>query len=328
MRHLVLPVVLTALTGPAALAAPSAPAAPQQATESTECTCTCAACQAKHGAAAQAAAAERAAAERVLEVLETELSEVDALVAEEPVEAVLVDVTEAVEVMAVEPAAEPIRIQLPTAAPAPAQPVSPQDRGYLGVALGEDTDGVAITAIMDGSPAESAGVQAGDVLFNVAGSSVLDMDGVRAALEGHAAGEAITIGVMRDGKPVRMRLTLGDRTVLGTSALPAVAELVEVVPGLDRPDPTQWRVRVEAAPEPPADPRAEGPVAVDPLMQGELPRGYEEIVVRRERRPAPGDGAAEARALEARIVALEAELDRLTAKLAAIQSELERRNPR
>ena len=96
-------------------------------------------------------------------------------------------------------------------------------RAYLGVntypvvlpaAAGEAAGrrgGLLITEVEAGSPADHAGLLLGDVLMEVDGEAVADMEGLMAALSEERAGKAVTVRVLRAGQTRETELTLGER---------------------------------------------------------------------------------------------------------------------
>lgn len=94
-------------------------------------------------------------------------------------------------------------------------------RGWLGVsirsipeklarAVGAD-GGAAVDYVDPASPAASSGLQAGDVVVSVDGQAVTDADGLRHAVARHAAGTEVSLEVVRDGAPLALPITLGER---------------------------------------------------------------------------------------------------------------------
>lgn len=71
--------------------------------------------------------------------------------------------------------------------------------------------GARVDSVTDGSPAASAGIEAGDVIVQVAGAPVRSTDELRSALRRHAPGDEITVVVLRDGERLDIAATLGER---------------------------------------------------------------------------------------------------------------------
>lgn len=98
-------------------------------------------------------------------------------------------------------------------------------RGYLGVrsqpvrispgqqqALGrEQSSGLLLVGIEDGSPADSGGLIVGDILVAIAGQAVNDPDELLARLAGDLVGQATPIEVLRGGEPLDVTVTIGER---------------------------------------------------------------------------------------------------------------------
>jgi hypothetical protein len=85
---------------------------------------------------------------------------------------------------------------------------------YLGsipdMAAGE-TAGQRITGVRAGSPADKAGLQAGDVIVELGGKAVKDLYSYTEALYAHKPGETVSIVVVRKGERVTLQATLGTR---------------------------------------------------------------------------------------------------------------------
>jgi hypothetical protein len=90
-------------------------------------------------------------------------------------------------------------------------------RGYgpfFGVVpdFGESTrPGVRVTGVRAGSPAEGAGLRAGDVLVRFGGVQVGTLDDLTFALRSHRAGDEIDVRWVRDGEEQHGRATLQER---------------------------------------------------------------------------------------------------------------------
>lgn len=93
--------------------------------------------------------------------------------------------------------------------PAPPGPVSGV---YLGVAV-EDADGGArIVRVASGSPADEAGLEVGDVITEIDGTTVDDAASLAAAVQERDAGDEVSVTVERDGTSTDVSVTLGDRS--------------------------------------------------------------------------------------------------------------------
>lgn len=72
-------------------------------------------------------------------------------------------------------------------------------------------DGVKLSGVRAGSPAEQAGIRAGDVLVKLGGMEVHDLQGMTDALRAHKPGDVVQVDVLRDGRRVTLTATLGTR---------------------------------------------------------------------------------------------------------------------
>jgi hypothetical protein len=71
--------------------------------------------------------------------------------------------------------------------------------------------GVLVDAVVPGSPAEAAGIEAGDVLVSLAGSSIANLQGYSDLLKSLSPGDTVPAVVQRDGKTVNMDVTVTAR---------------------------------------------------------------------------------------------------------------------
>lgn len=110
------------------------------------------------------------------------------------------------------------------AAAAPA--MEGDSRGY-GAYLGTIPDysateatsgGVKLSDVRPGGPADKAGIRGGDVLVEMAGTRIENLYDMTYALQDHKPGETIEVVVLRNGKRLTLRATLGSR---GGQAAPA-----------------------------------------------------------------------------------------------------------
>lgn len=65
---------------------------------------------------------------------------------------------------------------------------------------GADDGGALINEVMEDSPAEKAGLKAGDVIVKMDGKPVEDVDEIREAIQDKDEGETVAVTVLRDGK--------------------------------------------------------------------------------------------------------------------------------
>lgn len=94
-------------------------------------------------------------------------------------------------------------------------------RGWIGVGL-QDLEpelalqlkaerGVVISQVYADTPAEEAGLEAGDVVYELDGEEVSDSNTLVRAVGSHKPGETIKLGLYRDGKRKQLAVKLGER---------------------------------------------------------------------------------------------------------------------
>jgi uncharacterized iron-regulated protein len=101
----------------------------------------------------------------------------------------------------------------PAAAPEPAEE---GDAGDARPALGlmpdyDSTGGVGVQMVVEGGPAESGGILAGDVIIEVAGHAIEDVQGYMEVLGNLRIGETVEVVVVRGEAEQRVRVTVGRR---------------------------------------------------------------------------------------------------------------------
>lgn len=111
--------------------------------------------------------------------------------------------------------AVPAVMRAPAPPAAPATPEADDDerhrkRGWLGVFLEEDEDGVRITGVKEGSPADKAGLREGDKIVEVDNKPVDDDGDIRHIIRNLEPGDSIQVEVMRDGRKKTVTATLGE----------------------------------------------------------------------------------------------------------------------
>ena len=88
-----------------------------------------------------------------------------------------------------------------------------RDRAWLGTIpdFVEGVAGVRLAGVMPGGPAEESGLQAGDVLVELAGRVIGGLPDLTAALQAHGAGESVGVVVERAGERLSFLVTLRQR---------------------------------------------------------------------------------------------------------------------
>jgi putative serine protease PepD len=84
---------------------------------------------------------------------------------------------------------------------------------YLGIHVGDATSGggAQVGAVTSGSPAEKAGLKAGDVITAVDGKAIAGADDLTAAINTRAPKDKITLKISRNGASRTIDVTLGVR---------------------------------------------------------------------------------------------------------------------
>jgi len=105
-------------------------------------------------------------------------------------------------------------------APQPAPPANDPGpvsgaRVYLGTQpdyAQEEGKGVLLSGVTEGSPAEKAGLQAGDLLVGMGDRKIGTLEDFMECLSVHKPGETVEVQIIRDGKPQRLKVVLGTRS--------------------------------------------------------------------------------------------------------------------
>jgi hypothetical protein len=139
----------------------------------------------------------------------------------ERVTALVADITRAVAGSAARTPAQLTLVEAPPATQGGGMPAARGDSsaagpGY-GAYMGTIPDmtpqefGVRITGVRENSPAEKAGLKAGDILVELGGTEIADLYAYTYALRAHRPGDEVTVVVVRDGQRVRVQTVLGRR---------------------------------------------------------------------------------------------------------------------
>jgi serine protease Do len=95
------------------------------------------------------------------------------------------------------------------------------EHGYMGVSLNDvtpdnahffhlqDASGAIIAQVTPGSPASRAGIQQGDVITELNGRKVIDSGALQVGVSELTPGTKISLGIMRNGNPTTLDVTLG-----------------------------------------------------------------------------------------------------------------------
>jgi 2-alkenal reductase len=86
------------------------------------------------------------------------------------------------------------------------QEVDPQVASAMNLTV---TDGIVVTQVVPGSPASQAGLQEGDVILALDAQKIDQDHALTSILLSHKTGDKVTLSVLRDGKQLQVKLTLG-----------------------------------------------------------------------------------------------------------------------
>jgi putative serine protease PepD len=83
---------------------------------------------------------------------------------------------------------------------------------YLGIRVANaSTSGAQVTTVVGGSPADKAGLKAGDVITAIDGNAVTSADDLTAQVGAHQPADVVTVTVTRNGSSKDIKVTLGVR---------------------------------------------------------------------------------------------------------------------
>ncbi len=104
--------------------------------------------------------------------------------------------------------AEPSSTEVATAQATP-QPMPAQAKPFLGVSLQDNANGVTIAEVVDGSGAATAGLQVGDVITAINGTTVSTAAEVAKLVASMKVGDTVTIAYTRGTDKLTATATLG-----------------------------------------------------------------------------------------------------------------------
>jgi putative serine protease PepD len=84
---------------------------------------------------------------------------------------------------------------------------------YLGISVNDvaNNGGARVASVVAGSPAASAGFQAGDVVTKIDGTNITSADDLTAVISAHAPSDKVTVTLTRAGATKTIDVTLGTR---------------------------------------------------------------------------------------------------------------------
>ncbi len=85
-------------------------------------------------------------------------------------------------------------------------------------------DGAEVMAVLEGSCAQKAGLQVGDIITKVDDTAITSVTGLQDAVRGHKAGDTVTFTVSREGQTVEITMVLDESNQQRTQAMNALAD--------------------------------------------------------------------------------------------------------
>jgi putative serine protease PepD len=95
------------------------------------------------------------------------------------------------------------------------------EHAYLGISVGDAANdgGAQVSCVVSGSPADNAGMKAGDVITAVGSTTITNADDLTAAVNTYKPGAKVTMTVNRNGSSKSLSVTFGNRPASATSCL-------------------------------------------------------------------------------------------------------------
>ena len=93
------------------------------------------------------------------------------------------------------------------------------EHAYLGIQVGDaaGSGGAQVSCVVSGSPADTAGLKAGDVITAVGSATITGADDLTAAVNSYKPGATVTMTVNRSGSSKSLSVTFGNRPASSTT---------------------------------------------------------------------------------------------------------------
>jgi putative serine protease PepD len=99
--------------------------------------------------------------------------------------------------------------------------INAQDAGNDPTGTGIGGKGAQVQNLVNGGPAQQAGLQSGDVITKIGDRTVSDVDALIAAVRAHEIGESVTVTYTRNGQSQTAKVTLAQQPSSGPPRRPA-----------------------------------------------------------------------------------------------------------
>lgn len=90
-------------------------------------------------------------------------------------------------------------------------------QGTLGIIVQDSDAGIVVDTVLPGMAAETAGIQAGDIIRTVDGQNLEGTKDLIALMPNYAPGDEMTLGILRDGETLEIAVVLTERVVVDVS---------------------------------------------------------------------------------------------------------------
>jgi Do/DeqQ family serine protease len=111
--------------------------------------------------------------------------------------------------------------------------VTPDIAKSLGL---KNSEGALVSQVVDGSPAQKAGIRTGDVITSVNGQPVKSNGELRNAIGLLRVGDKVEVGLLREGKPIRLTAIIAETTANAPGPSESIHRAFEGATLADAPD--------------------------------------------------------------------------------------------
>ncbi len=84
----------------------------------------------------------------------------------------------------------------------------PPGAPYLGIVYGNTQEGIVVNSVLPLGPADLAGLQVGDIIYDLDGTPAAEVDCLPDWIQAHSPGDVVTLSVMREEQPTTVQVKL------------------------------------------------------------------------------------------------------------------------